>query len=311
MSLISIDDLTKQDIQFLIDNSIRIYNGDNLYPGPSDIQHNIFAILFFEPSTRTKMSFESLIYRHNGKVLNYDHNTSSSKKGESFNDTIKTIHNFCDIFIIRHHDNSIFDNIKSLTNKPIINAGNGSNEHPTQAIIDATTIINHFNLHNIHTQSPQILIVGDTSKSRTINSLIKCLHKLFPNIIFYLFFSSDTSNCMTWDTNMYKYIVEQNITVAPVYSYQDVIKHIDIAYITRPQKERHNVKYDDALNITPQIMDQMKNTAIVMHPMPRNQELPTSCDNNHRSQYFKQIEFSIPVRTVILEHALNHIIPKS
>ena len=173
MYLISIDDLTKQDLQFIIDKSIGIYNGDNLYPGLSNMTSHIFAILFFEPSTRTKMSFESVIYRHNGKVLSYDHNSSSSLKGESFQDTIKTIDKYCDMFIIRHSDPFIFDNIKSLTTKPVINAGNGSYEHPTQAITDATTIINHFNVWKIDTNAPQVLLVGDLSTSRTINSLIK------------------------------------------------------------------------------------------------------------------------------------------
>ena len=307
MSLISIDDLTKQDIQFIVDKSISLYNGDNLYPGHSNIDSHIFAILFFEPSTRTKMSFESVIYRNNGKVLNYDHNTSSSKKGESFEDTIKTIDKYCDIFIIRHSDSFIFDNIKSLTNKPVINAGNGSYEHPTQALIDATTIINQFKVWNIDTNAPQILLVGDLSKSRTINSLIKCLHKLFPEIIFYLFFSSNNLDYLTWNGDLHSYVIEHNVTILPIQSYQDVITHVDVVYITRPQKERHDIEYDNALIITPQIIDQMKETAIVMHPLPRNQELPTSCDSNHRSQYFKQVEFSLPVRRTIIEHALNYI----
>ena len=103
------------------------------------------------------------------------------------------------------------------------------------------------------------------STSRTINSLIKCLHeKLFPEIIFYIFFSSNKSDYMTWDSNLHSYIIEKNITIVPVHSYQDVIHHVDVVYITRPQTERHNIKYDDSLTITPRIMDQMKETAIVM-----------------------------------------------
>lgn len=307
LSLISIDDLTKEDLQYIIDKSITIYNGDNLYPGLSNMASHIFAILFFEPSTRTKMSFESVIYRHNGKVLNYDHNTSSSLKGESFQDTIKTIDKYCDMFIIRHSDSFIFDNIQSLTNKPVINAGNGAYEHPTQAIIDATTIVNHFNVWNVNTNAPQILLVGDLSKSRTINSLIKCLHKLFPEIIFYLFFSSNKTDYMTWSNELHSYIIEKNITILPIHSYQEVIHHVDVVYITRPQTERHNIEYHDGLTITPQIIDQMKETAIVMHPLPRNKELPTSCDSNHRSQYFKQVEFSLPVRRVIIEYLMGYI----
>lgn len=306
-SLISIDDLTKEDLQVIIDKSIGIYNSDNLYPGISNIGSHIFAILFFEPSTRTKMSFESIIYRHNGKVLNYDHSTSSSLKGESFQDTIKTIDKYCDMFIIRHSDSFIFDNIQSLTNKPVINAGNGAFEHPTQAIIDATTILYHFDVRNVKTNEPQILLVGDLSTSRTINSLIKCLHKLFPEIIFYIFFSSNKSDYMTWDSNLHSYIIEKNITIVPVHSYQDVIHHVDVVYITRPQTERHNIKYDDSLTITPRIMDQMKETAIVMHPLPRNKELPISCDSNYRAQYFKQVELSLPVRRVIIEYLMGYI----
>ena len=307
MSLISIDNFSNKQILSIINKSIDIHNGGNLYPGHSYLNNHIFAILFFEPSTRTKLSFESAIYRCKGNVIHFDKNCSSCQKGESFEDTIKTIDKYCDLLIIRHSHNNIFDNIKSLTNKPVINAGNGSYEHPTQSIIDATTIFYYFNKYHITTDTPQILIVGDLSHSRTVNSFIKCLHKLFPQVIFYCIPSKPENFINYWNTDTYNYIMDNNVTITEINSYDDVISYVDVVYITRPQNERHDINYNSNITMTPDVMNKMKKDSIVLHPMPRNDELSPLCDNNHRAVYFKQAELGIPVRRVILEYLMGYI----
>jgi aspartate carbamoyltransferase catalytic subunit len=305
MSLISIDDLSNKQILSIIDKSIKISKNNNLYPAHSYLSEHIFAILFFEPSTRTKLSFESAIYKCNGKIINYDYNYSTANKGESFEDIIKTINYYCDALIIRHHDKNIFNNISSLTNKPVINAGNGSFEHPTQALIDATTIKYHFN--ELLFSTPQVLLVGDLSHSRTINSLIKCLHKIYPDIIFYCLGIKPVLSIEHWDNDIYNYICNNNITITEIQEYQNVIDCVDIIYMSKPQNEIHDTVFHKNIILTPDLIEKMKPQSIIMHPMPRTYELPPICDNNHRSIYFKQSEFAPIVRRVILEYLMGYI----
>lgn len=304
MHLLSIDDLTKESIEKIINCSLVLKSGNNIYPGNSELSSYIIAILFFEPSTRTKLSFESAIYRYNGKVINYNENTSSSQKGETFNDTIKTIEKYCDLLIIRHMDDNIFDNIQLLTKKPVINAGNGKIEHPTQALIDVTTIIEHFKKWNRDMNNLKIIIAGDLSHSRVINSLIKCLIKVFYNIEFYIFnFNQNISNDNLEILNI---LNENKINYFFINNY-DNVSDIDIIYITRAQKERHEINYNDKYKMTPTVINKMKKGSAVMHPFPRNEELSSECDNNEKSIYFNQIENGIYVRNVILHYCLGYL----
>jgi aspartate carbamoyltransferase len=312
MSLISIDDISIDDIKLIINKSLSFKHGNNLYPGTSRMDRYIFAILFFESSTRTKMSFEAVIYKNNGKILNYEHHNSSSNKGETFEDTIKTIDHYCDLFIIRHHDDNIFDNIKSLTTKPVINAGNGSIEHPTQALIDITTIVEHIRKDEIdidYKMELKILLVGDLLYSRTINSFVKCLHKIFPSVVLCFLSSNDNINESKLNPNLFDYIKKNNISCNFVNSYDNCISTMDFVYITRCQIERHNKLPTSRKDIimNENIINKMKDTAAVLHPFPRNNELAIECDNNKRAIYFKQIENGLYVRNVILHYCLGYI----
>ena len=308
-NLISIEDLNKEDIIEIIEKSIAIEKGHKLFLGNhSFIENKIIGLLFFEPSTRTRFSFETSIYKSQGKILSFDEKKSSTIKGESLYDTIMTMEIYCDLLIIRHPDNNIFNEIKKYTSKPIINAGNGNDEHPTQALIDITTMIKHEkNYYNIidngNNSKRNILFVGDINNNRSVNSLIKCLHKVFNNVNIYVYSIQEDFN-----QNLKKYIKNNNIKITRVFSYDECISDMDYVYITRSQKERQAniIDYKEEMIMTPHIMNKMKPTCGLMHPFPRNEEIDIRCDGNPRSIYFEQIKNGLFVRKIIMEQLLNN-----
>ena len=260
---------------------------------PELLKGYIFGLLFFEPSTRTCLSFESAINRLGGKVIKYNSNYSSEQKGESLEDTIRTINSYVDVFIIRHPEKNIFVKIKNFTDKPIINAGDGDGEHPTQALLDLFTILEYYpSLPN------NITFTGDIKFSRTIHSLVYLLKKLKSDIKFY--FVSDEylepNDSLTKDLN---FSILREI--------DSIIDKIDVLYVTRIQKERHletGISYKKTI-VNKNLIDKSKENLIIMHPLPRNDELSKDLDNNSKSKYFEQVENGVYVRMSILLFLLH------
>ncbi len=251
--------------------------------------------LFFEPSTRTHLSFQSAVYKMDGSWLNYQHDYSSAKKGESLRDTIKTIENYCDIFIIRHPDKNSVEQCAEYTNLPVINAGNGDGEHPTQALLDLYTIKKH-----VSSTSFTIAFSGDAKHSRTIHSLILLLEKMNYSVK-YVFITCpqlrpdieclqlDESRCRFYD------------------NFESIIGEIDVLYMTRLQKERHP-RYKDELYtipITDELLDLSKDDMIVLHPLPRNDEISPELDTNPKCKYFEQVRNGVFVRMAVLLYSLG------
>lgn len=306
-SVISINDISIDKINKILENAskykIDIKNNCTL---PSDRKTNDslksfnIGILFFEPSTRTMMSFQTAINRCNGHFIQYYEDYSSVKKGESFHDTIKTFEQYCDLLIIRHPDYNIFNTISEYTNVPLINAGDGSTEHPSQALLDLFTIKDH---HKDILKS--ILFVGDLKHSRTVNSLIKLLRKTYSELQYYFL----SPELLRYDDNSLR-----NFKI--VSSYDDCVRDVDVIYMTRVQYERFtNINktksyWETEINkitMTPQVMKKMKPNSILMHPLPRNEELSILCDNDPRSKYFQQMENGVYVRMALLNYCLNDL----
>ena len=294
-----IDELDKTDILKIVDSATNfkysINRNDNL-------KGYIFGLLFFEPSTRTCMSFESAIYRLGGNVIKYNSQYSSEKKGESLEDTIRTIDSYIDVFIIRHPEKNIISKIKKVTNKPIINAGDGDGEHPTQAMLDLFTIMEYY-----PKLPDKIAFTGDLKYSRTVNSLVSLLKKISSSLnkdIEYYFVSD---KLLTPSINILRGI---NYKVISDSSIKEVIDIIDVLYVTRLQKERY---FDENVQINIETIDSKlisssKNSLIIMHPLPRNQELSTDLDNNEKSKYFEQVENGVFVRMAILNHVIKQFV---
>lgn len=281
----SIKTLEMQHIEEIMKTTKDIKNGDMKY---KLLKNTIFGLLFFEPSTRTCLSFESAIHRLGCKIIKYNSEYSSEKKGETLEDTIKTLNHYVDVFIIRHPEKNIISKIKTYTNKPIINAGDGDGEHPTQALLDLFTIQEYY------TNLPEkIAFTGDIKHSRTIHSLVYLLKKIKNDIHFY-FVSQPELQPDPELLNGLNYEIVSDIN--------DIINVIDVLYVTRQQKERFAEKNLNVKNIiiNSDLISKSKENLIIMHPLPRNEELSTDLDNNPKSKYFQQVENGVFVRMAIL-----------
>lgn len=265
----------------------QIYNTANGY---------ILANVFFEPSTRTSLSFEVAMKKLGGNVITFHNDTSSTKKGESILDTLKTISVYSDIIVLRHSDNNLIDQIPRYIHNPIINAGNGSGEHPTQALLDLFTISEHFDIFS--TKQFSILFVGDIKHSRTIHSLAYLLYHFFNFDIKYYCYP------FCYDNNL----MNINNTISSF----DNIHEFDVVYSTRLQNERfddlsHDKTMLSKLFINQSIVDKMKSNSILMHPLPRNNEIDPEVDNDPKCVYFSQMENGIYVRMAIISSMIDNV----
>ena len=306
-SLISIDDITKDniDIIFKLARKYKVINKNSrMRPNQktnSTLKPYNIGIMFFEPSTRTFCSFQSAINRCGGSHITYIHENSSSKKGESLRDTIKTMEAYCDLLIIRHPEKNIFDSIKTFTHVPLVNAGDGSGEHPTQSLVDLYTINSHFDR-----KLASILFVGDLKNNRCVRSLIKLINRYYDNIKIFLL----EIDGLEFD-DLDHSIIGKKDNFKRVKTYNDCISFVDVVYMTRIQLERLDqndpniiTKYKD-ITMTPEVMQKMKNISIVLHPLPRNYEINPICDNDPRAKYFQNVENGVFVRMGILNYCMN------
>ncbi len=248
--------------------------------------------LFFEPSTRTQLSFESAIYKLGGNCLNYHHEYSSSKKGESLHDTIKTIENYCDGMVIRHPCKESVKNCAEYTSLPVVNAGDGDGEHPSQALLDLYTIQKY-----ISSNSFTIGFCGDGKHSRTINSLILLLEKMKYNVN-YIFIT-----CEKLQPDIEKLNLNNN-RCSFYRNLDEIIGEIDVLYMTRIQKERHKPDINDIyeIKLTQDILELSKDDMIVLHPLPRNNEIAPELDSNLKCKYFEQVKNGVYVRMALLKY---------
>ena len=288
-----------------------------LVADPSLLLHRfpnkILINAFFEPSTRTSLSFETAMYKLGGNVINFNSIYSSMQKGESFEDTIKTLNTYGNAIVIRHSDPNMVENARKISSVPIINGGNGNGEHPTQALLDLYTIHKHLNnicrphhityLENYEPsfdcEKLNILFIGDIKNSRTIHSLLYLLYKFNNvNIHFFPFEGCDPPHGMIAKT-MHKCKSE-----SPLIKNKDELKieDYDIIYCTRYQKERRNEFLKPNIIIDKEFMKKVKKNAIVMHPLPRNEEISPEVDDDPRCVYFKQMEHGILIRMAILSN---------
>ena len=259
----------------------------------------IIILFFYEPSTRTRLSFESAVLRLGGKISSTENakNFSSFIKGETIQDTITMLNTYGDFIILRHFEDDIFYRILEKIKIPYINAGSGKSQHPTQGLLDTYTIFEEFKtLENLN-----VCVCGDLLRGRTCNSLVYILSK-FKNNKFY-FVSPKNSKIKD---KLKKYLQKKNIFFEETENLTEILKKVDVLYMTRIQKERfENLKEYEKIKeqfiLDNKKANSMKKTAIIMHPLPRINEIPIEIDKNKRARYFKQAENAIYVRMAILK----------
>ncbi|MBR5992946.1 MAG: aspartate carbamoyltransferase [Lachnospiraceae bacterium] len=255
------------------------------------------ATCFYEPSTRTRLSFEAAMLNLGGSVLGFSEASSSSAaKGESVSDTIRVISCYADICAIRHPKEGAPMVAASKSLIPVINAGDGGHQHPTQTLTDLLTIRSlHGNLNGF-----TIGLCGDLKFGRTVHSLIRALLRY--NNIHFVFISPE-------ELRIPDYIIdelnEQNATYEEVIKLDDVIGKLDILYMTRVQRERFfneedYVRLKDFYILTKEKMDMAKKSCIVLHPLPRVNEISVEVDDDPRACYFKQARYGVYVRMALI-----------
>ena len=295
--LISIDDLDKEDIIFILKKAETFESVAKGEIKSNILEGKILANLFFEPSTRTRMSFEVAMKRLGGEVINMTAQEASSiAKGETLADTIKVVSKYSDVIVLRHPLEGAARFAAENSEVPIINGGDGAGQHPTQTLLDLYTIMKESSLDGI-----KIALVGDLKYSRTVHSLIKAL-TLF-NIKIYLVSPETLALPEEFLEGL------KNVEVAEL---KDVIDNVDVLYVTRIQKERfpdeeEYKKVAGSYKIDASILKRVKDNLIIMHPLPRVDEIDVSVDNTKHAKYFEQAFYGVPVRMAILSEVLSEV----
>ena len=296
-NLISCEQLSKQDLKELFDLADVVRANPKKYSNALD--GKVVTTLFFEPSTRTRLSFETAIERLGGKLISTENarENSSSTKGEILEDTISVVSGYSDAIVMRHSFNDAAERAARVANIPIINAGSGKGEHPTQSLLDAYTIRNKKGrLDNL-----KIAILGDLINGRTIHSLIK-LFGLYDNIEFYALSKENLAL-----PEKYKKIIEETGNkYYKCYSFDYIPRDVDIMYHTRIQAERSDEDLGkEQFIINKEVLDKFSDDTLVMHPLPRVDEISTDIDGDKRAVYFEQAHNGMWVRMALLLEILE------
>jgi len=266
------------------------------YPNP--LQHKTLATIFYEPSTRTRLSFETAIQNLGGKLITTENagEFSSTMKGESLEDTVRAINAYADGIILRHPETGSAERAAKVSEAPIINAGDGASEHPTQALLDVYSI----QRAKGKIDGLKIALVGDLLYGRTVHSLIPLL--ALYDVEFYLI----APDSLQMPKEYLDQLDRQSVPYTLLDSWQDVIGSIDIIYMTRIQKERFKSDEEyralkDSFILTMKDVKQMKPDAVILHPLPRVNEIAPAVDDDPRARYFEQVKNGLFLRMALLD----------
>ena len=267
------------------------------------LKGKILANLFYEPSTRTSSSFHAAMERLGGSVIPINNvKYSSVSKGESLADTIRSLECYSDVIVLRHPEMGSAAIAADAASKPILNAGDGVGEHPTQALLDLFTIFSELGEGEIDGMT--VTMLGDLKYGRTVHSLARLL-TLFDVKLNYV-----SPNILKMPAEVMEDVAEKGIPQAEYSSLEEILPKTDVLYVTRIQKERFSdpTEYEQVKNafvITPEIMQNAKEEMIVMHPLPRVGEISTDFDKDPRAAYFRQMEYGLYVRMALLAMVLG------
>jgi len=300
--LITVATLNKETIYNLIQSTYKMKNFREM-----PLKNKTLINYFCEPSTRTSASFHSAMIKLGGNVIPIHGETSSNKKGESIEDSIQTLNYYGDIIVLRHPDIEAIYKASNVSTIPLINAGNGNGEHPTQALLDLFTIYDELlerSEINIFNKKFTITFTGDLQNSRTIHSLIKILCLLHTNITFIYCGEQQLGIPIDLYNDVYRSFPK--IRQITWYSIEEAMKITDVLYMTRIQKERiqNTVSYTP-FSLSKNTITPLNKYAIIMHPLPRQEELLPEIDDDDRSVYFKQVENGVYMRMALLMEMLQ------
>nr|XP_033793389.1 CAD protein isoform X1 [Geotrypetes seraphini] len=264
------------------------------------LKGKVMASMFYEVSTRTNSSFSAAMYRLGGSVISFSESTSSTQKGESVADSVQTMSCYADVVVLRHPNPGAVEFAAKHCRKPVINAGDGVGEHPTQALLDIFTIREELGTVNGMT----ITMVGDLKHGRTVHSLARLLTQYRVNLRYV------TPHNLCMPSDIIHFVASKGIKQEEFDSIEEALPDTDVLYMTRIQKERFDSvqEYSSCFGqfiLTPHIMTRAKKKMVVMHPMPRVNEISVEVDSDPRAAYFRQAENGMFIRMALLATVLG------
>lgn len=297
-NLVSIRDFSKEEILHILDvaKEFEQNHEQNFLAG------KVVACLFFEPSTRTRLSFEAAVNRLGARVIGFpDAKNTSVTKGETLEDTIKIVSNYVDMIVMRHPVEGAAAIAASVSPVPVVNAGDGSNQHPTQTLLDMYTIM--------QTQGRldglTINMVGDLKYGRTVHSLTEAMSDFNPNFIY------TAPEELKMPSKYLKFLDDKHIPYAQTESLEEHLNDCDILYMTRVQQERFPSKEDydrvkDTYELTASMLGGVKPNMKILHPLPRITEIATDVDDTPYAYYFQQARNGMYVRMAVISYLLGY-----
>ena len=297
-SLVSIADIDREQILDLLERA-RYFEE---HPNSRMLAGKVVATLFFEPSTRTRLSFETAVNRLSGRVIGFsDPGTSSSSKGETLKDTIKMVSNYADLIVMRHYLEGAARYATEVTDVPVINAGDGANQHPSQTMLDLYSIYKtQGSLYDL-----TITMVGDLKYGRTVHSLLMAMKYFRPR------FNFVAAPELAMPVEYEDFCRREGITFTKTTEFSpEIIADSDIIYMTRVQRERFTdpMEYErvkDRYTLHNSMLDVSKPNCRVLHPLPRVNEIDTDVDDNPKAYYFEQARNGLYARQAIITRALG------
>jgi aspartate carbamoyltransferase catalytic subunit len=296
-SLVSITDYSKEEYLKILTLAAEFEKN----PDQEILKGKLIATLFFEPSTRTRLSFETAVNRLNGRVIGFsDASSSSVTKGETIKDTIKMVTNYVDLIIIRHPIEGAARYASEMASVPVINAGDGANQHPSQTLLDLYSIQKtQGRLNDLN-----VFIIGDLKYGRTVHSLLMAMSHFSPT---FYFISPDELRI----PREYLWFLDQH--KIKYYEYKDfmpIISQADIIYMTRVQKERFSdpIEYEKTKNayiLRNSMLETTRPNMKILHPLPRVNEINLDVDDNPKAYYFTQALNGVYVRQAIISYILG------
>ena len=297
-SLISIRDFTKEEILHVLETAKEFeQNKEQKF-----LEGKVIASLFFEPSTRTRLSFETAINRLGAKVIGFSDATNTSQsKGETLKDTIKMVNNYVDMIIMRHPLEGSSRYASEVADVPVVNAGDGANQHPSQTLLDLYSIL--------QTQGTldglTINMVGDLKYGRTTHSLLQAMSHFKTKFVF------TAPEELKMPKEYKEFLDSKGIEYIETASLEEHLNSCDILYMTRVQQERFTdpIEYErvkDCYSLNAQMLANVKDNMKILHPLPRVNEISQDVDETPYAYYFKQAENGLYVRMAIISYLLGH-----
>jgi aspartate carbamoyltransferase catalytic subunit len=293
---VSVRDFCREDIEHILDladGMVPIARGEK----SSDLMKGkIMATLFFEPSTRTRLSFECAMLRLGGEVLGFaDPSASSAKKGETLADTIRMASAYSDLIVLRHPQEGAARLASKFSDVPVINGGDGAGQHPTQTLLDLLTIRRETG----KIDGRKVALVGDLKYGRTVHSLTYALAMFDVELTFV------APPSLQMPSEVVELAEQMGAKTSKADTVEEIVGDADVIYVTRIQRERfpdpaEYQKVAGIYEITPELLEHAKKTAIVMHPLPRVKEISPEVDSTRYAAYFKQAFYGVPTRMALI-----------